>query len=328
MPTWPCIAPKIRGKAQNAMFSEDMRVEAQARLQLENDLRKAMENGELEVWYQPKIRLRTGHIKGFEALVRWRHPGLGLVAPAQFIPAAEEIGLISEIGRWVAGQAIAQLAEWRAKGLVSATTTMAVNVSPRQFKDPELLRFLQAQLRPFRMPAACFVVEVTESVLVEDSAASLALLESIVAAGIGLDLDDFGTGYSSLSYLHRFPFRSVKIDRSFISRMSTDPESVALVASIVALAGSLKMSIIAEGVENEAQAKYLRDMGCNSAQGYLFAPPRPAEEVERYLRERTNPLGANGSAEPRAGAAGTPKPVLWPGRSKSAGHFRNPGRPA
>lgn len=277
---------KLHGKSQNILFSDTMRAEARERLQLEGELRHALENNELEVWYQPKVRMGTRQLKGFEALCRWRNPRRGLVSPAEFIPLAEEIGVISEIGRWVASQAISQSAQWRTRGLVSTAATMAVNVSARQFKEPDLLQFFQAHLDACHLPAACFIVEVTESVLVEDSAASRRLLDSIVGAGIGLDLDDFGTGYSSLSYLHRFPFRSVKIDRSFIGRMRTDPESVALVASIVALAHSMKMNTIAEGVEDEIQAAHLCGMGCHAAQGYLYSPPKPAGELEQYLRQR------------------------------------------
>lgn len=288
---------KLRGKAQNAIFSERMREESRERLRLESDLREALKNQELEVWYQPKIWLGTGAMKGFEALVRWRHPARGMIPPVQFIPVAEEIGLISEIGRWVALKAISQLADWRIKGVVPDHATMAVNVSPRQFKEADLLRFFQMQLASFEIPAACLVIEATESLLVEDSVDSLALLQSIVNAGIGLDLDDFGTGYSSLSYLHRFPFRSIKIDRSFVSRMSTDSDSVPLIASIVSLAKSLKMNTIAEGVENEDQARCLRDMGCDAAQGFLFSPPRPAQEIERYIRERVTPPPAGSKAE-------------------------------
>ena len=280
---------KLHGRAQKAVFSEGMREESRARLQLESELRRAVENRELELWYQPRVRLTNGHITGFEALCRWRSPSRGLVQPADFIRIAEDTGLITEIGRWVAAEAIAQLAAWRRRGLVSAATTMAVNVSPRQFREPDLLAFLRAQLAIFGIPPAAFVVEVTESLLLEDSAASHEILEAIVESGMGLDLDDFGTGYSSLSYLNRFPFRNVKIDRSFVGRMTSDPESVKLVSSIVSLAGSLHMGTIAEGVENEKQARELREMGCQFGQGYLFSPPRPCQEVERYLRERIVP---------------------------------------
>ena len=271
---------KVNGKAQSAVFTQRMRREAIERLALESDLRNAIHRDEFELFYQPKIILATGQIKGFEALLRWHQPKRGMVSPADFIPLAEETGLIKEIGRWVAARAIRQLALWRSSGVVDSRTTMAVNISSREFNEPDLLDFFKGQLEKTDLPPECLVLEVTESVLVEDSPAALALLQSIVAAGIGLDLDDFGTGYSSLSYLHRFPFRCVKIDQAFVRLMSTEPQSISLVSAIVALAGALRMGVIAEGVETEEQATHLRRMGCGFAQGYLFSRPLPASEIE------------------------------------------------
>ena len=275
---------KINGKAQNAVFSAKMREEAIARLRLEHDLRIAIQEDQFELFYQPKVRLPSGSLKGFEALIRWRHPLRGLLSPAEFIPVSEDIGLISEIGRWVAHTAIEQLAQWRREARVGLDTTMAINVSTKQFSEVDLLDWLQAELKAASLPARCLALEITESALVEDSAGLQSRLENIAAAGIGLDLDDFGTGYSSLSYLHRFPFRSVKIDRSFVGRMGTDKKSAQLVSSIVALARSLNMSVIAEGVETVEQAEQLYQLGCPAAQGFLYSPPKSVNEMEEHLR--------------------------------------------
>jgi diguanylate cyclase (GGDEF)-like protein/PAS domain S-box-containing protein len=287
---------KINGKAQSATFSQEMREKAIARLELEHDLRVALQARQFELYYQPKVRLASGQVKGFEALIRWRHPQRGMISPGLFIQIAEEIGLINEIGRWVASEAIQQLATWRRTGAVTPETTMAVNISTKQFMQSDLRAFLIAKLDEHGIPPECLALEITESIMVGDVEAANVLLGDLAAAGIGLDLDDFGTGYSSLSYLHRFPFRSVKIDQSFVRRMSVDPESVSLVASIIGLAASLNMGVIAEGIETEAQAQTLRDMGCPVGQGYLFSPPRPPGEIENFLKTRKGPLKAQSAA--------------------------------
>jgi diguanylate cyclase (GGDEF)-like protein len=272
------------GIGQCSLFSQKMRAEALARLRLESDLRIALQERQFQLYYQPKIWLDTGRVKGFEALIRWRHPEMGMISPQVFIPIAEEIGLISEIGRWVARQAIQQLAAWRNAGIVDSKATMAINVSTQQFYGSDLLEFLIRELRALDLPPRCLAVEITESLIVEDAPCALALLENLVDIGIGLDLDDFGTGYSSLSYLHRFPFRSIKIDQSFIRQMCTDPKSMQLVAAIIGLARSLEMGVIAEGVETEMQLDKLREMGCAAAQGYLFSPPLSPLDLEPFLR--------------------------------------------
>ena len=274
---------KLNGKAQNAVFSAKMREEARARLSLENDLRIAYQEDQFELFYQPKVRLPSGSLKGFEALIRWRHPKKGLVSPLEFIPVAEDIGLILDLGRWVAHTAIQQIATWRREASVPLETTIAINVSTRQFNELDFLDFLRAELGKADLPPQCLALEITESALLENSTGILSRLEDIAASGIGLDLDDFGTGYSSLSYLHRFPFRSVKIDRSFVARMGTDKKSAQLVSSIIALARSLNMSVIAEGVETNEQAELLYQFGCPAAQGYFFSPPKSVAEMDKIL---------------------------------------------
>ncbi len=279
---------KQNGKAQSAVFSQNMRVAARHRLEIETDLRLALQGNQFALHYQPKVQIDGGQVLGFEALIRWFHPERGMISPGEFIPIAEETGLITSVGRWAAVEAIRQLAAWRKAGVVDQRVTMAVNISTRQFREHDLLEWFLGILRQADLPPEALVLEITESVLVEDAPAARNLLEQIVAVGIGLDLDDFGTGYSSLSYLHRFPFRSVKIDQSFVSRLSTDPESMKVLASIIALAGSLNMAVIAEGVETPEQAASLFAMGCFSAQGYLFSPPRSAVDLELLLRSGLN----------------------------------------
>jgi diguanylate cyclase (GGDEF)-like protein len=293
---------KRQGKAQCVVFSQTMRYDARARLRLESDLRTALREKQFELFYQPKVKLETGAVKGFEALIRWRHPERGMVSPLEFIPAAEETGLICDISRWVVGEAIRQLAEWRRAGTVSLNATMAVNLSARQFHELYLLDWIKRELQSAAVPPQCLTLEVTESVLVENADSALDLFNKIIAEGMGLDLDDFGTGFSCLSYLHQFPFRSIKIDRSFVNRMSTEPQSVKLVASIVGLARSLDMGVIAEGVETEAQIKHLSGMGCAVAQGYLFSPPKPASQMEGLLQQRRSllPLGKPAQITPMA----------------------------
>ena len=274
---------KLNGKAQNAVFSARMREEARARLSLESGLRSALHENQFELFYQPKVWLPSGKLKGFEALIRWKHPQMGMISPSEFIPIAEDIGMIQELGRWVAHTAIHQLAMWRRVASVSLETTMAINVSTRQFSEIDFLDFIQAELEQTGLPAQCLALEITESALLEDSSGVLSRLEAMAAFGLGLDLDDFGTGYSSLSYLHRFPFRSVKIDRSFVGRMGADKKSAQLVSSIVALARSLNMSVIAEGVETADQAELLYQLGCPAAQGFFFSPPKPVAEMDGIL---------------------------------------------
>ncbi len=281
---------KLNGKAQSTVFSQKMRAEAVLLLQCETDLRIALDEAQFELHYQPKIGLDTGQVTGFEALIRWRHPKRGLIPPASFIPVAEQTGLISEVGRWAASEAMQQLAQWRLEGAVDPDASIAVNVSTKQLNESDLLDWIAERLRTARLPSGSLTLEITESALIENSQTTADLLHSIAAAGIGLDLDDFGTGFSSLSYLHRFPFRSVKIDRSFVSRMSEDLKSANLVASILGLARSLKMSVIAEGVETEAQVKLLRDMGCAVAQGYLFSAPKPPRELGTFLKKSRRTL--------------------------------------
>jgi diguanylate cyclase (GGDEF)-like protein/PAS domain S-box-containing protein len=272
---------KLRGKNQALVFEPDMDAARQARRALEIDLSMALTNGEFEVFFQPLIDARRVSIVGFEALLRWRHPLRGLVSPAVFIPVAEEIGLISELGAWVLGEACAQAARW------PRDLSVAVNLSPAQFRSRDLVgtvkdALLRSGLKPTRLE-----LEITESVLLSDSDGSLAALHELRSFGIRIAMDDFGTGYSSLSYLRRFPFDKIKIDQSFVREMSTRPDCIKIVRSIAALGASLGMTTTAEGVETPEQFAQLQSAGCDQVQGYHFGRPEPVGRMVFDLPEPT-----------------------------------------
>ena len=240
---------------------------------LEIDLRSALANGEFELHYQPLINLQSGAIIACEALLRWHHPERGMIPPLEFIPVAEEAGLINAIGEWVLGRACLEAMGW------PSHVCVAVNVSPVQFRNPALALTVVSSLAASGLPARRLELEVTESVLMQNNVATLATLHQIRDLGVRISLDDFGTGYSSLSYLRSFPFDKIKIDRSFISDLSKGDDAVAIVHAILNLASSLKMTTTAEGVETADQLRLLRAAGCNEMQGYLYSPARPAAEI-------------------------------------------------
>jgi EAL domain-containing protein (putative c-di-GMP-specific phosphodiesterase class I) len=248
-----------------------------ARLALETDLRNAIERDEFELAYQPVVSLADGRIAGFEALARWRHPERGLLQPAEFIPVAEETGLIVPLGRWVLREACRQLRDWNRR--YGAALSVNVNLSPRQFVDGNLARDVMAALRDTELPAPFLKLEITEGLLMGEAGPIASTLDELKALGVELCIDDFGTGYSSLSYLHRFPIDTLKIDRSFVSRLSADGQSEQIVRTILVLAQTLNMRAVAEGVETPEQADQLRAMGCEYAQGFRFARPLPGEEA-------------------------------------------------
>ncbi|AFL89106.1 PAS domain S-box/diguanylate cyclase (GGDEF) domain-containing protein [Terriglobus roseus DSM 18391] len=289
-------AAKANGKAQSATFTQKMRARATTRLADEADLRTAVAEHQFELYYQPSVDLKSGAILGFEALTRWNHPTRGLVSPAFFIPLAEETGFVLQMGRWALETAIQQLAEWRRDGLVPPTATMAVNLSARQLNDCHLVGSICGLLKAAGLPSECLVLEVTESMLMDNAEGAVAALQAIAKEGIRLYMDDFGTGYSSLSYLHRYPFQCLKIDRSFIERMDDDPQSIKLVSAIMALGTTLGMSVIAEGIETEAQRGHLVHMGCEQAQGFLFSPAVQAHAIVRMVSQGPFPFPADRSA--------------------------------
>ena len=268
---------KSRGRARCEVFDPAMHTSALARLHLETDLRGAVERDEFELAYQPLVSLRDGRITGFEALARWRHPGRGMLNPSEFIPAAEDTGLIVPLGRWVLREACRQMRAWNRH--YGAALSVNVNLSPRQFLDGGLARDVAAALRDTELPAAFLKLEITESLLMGDLGGVGGVLEELKGLGVELCIDDFGTGYSSLSYLHRFPIDTLKIDRSFVARLDGDGQSEQIVRTILVLARTLNLRAVAEGVETEEQAERLRAMGCEYAQGFRFSRPLAGEEA-------------------------------------------------
>jgi diguanylate cyclase (GGDEF)-like protein/PAS domain S-box-containing protein len=266
---------KGRGRARIEMYDATMQAAALQRLQLETDLRGAVERHEFELAYQPVVSLADGRIAGFEALARWRHPVRGLLQPAEFIPAAEETGLIVPLGRWVLREACRQMREWNRR--YGAALSVNVNLSPRQFGDAGLAGDVADALRETELPASFLKLEITENLLMGDAGGAAATLEELKTLGVELCIDDFGIGYSSLSYLHRFPIDTLKIDRSFITRLGADAQSEQIVRTIVVLAQTLNLRAVAEGVETPEQAERLRGMGCEYAQGYRFSHPVPGD---------------------------------------------------
>ncbi len=270
---------KGKGGGQTAHFDASMREKARHRLALENELRLALTNNDVSLFYQPKFDMLTGEIVGLEALMRWQHGEHGLISPATFIPLAEESDLILEIGRWTLRTAIHQLSLWRDSGIVGPNTTIAINLSSRQFKDEDLISTVCSNLRQHRVPAQCVDLEITEGVLIHDAPQALSILTALKAVGVGLDLDDFGTGFSSLSYLKRFPFDTLKIDRSFVMELGESKESLAIVQAILALGTALHLKVVAEGIETQAQSELLLQAGCKLGQGYMFCKPLSADAI-------------------------------------------------
>jgi diguanylate cyclase (GGDEF)-like protein len=272
---------KQSGKNTFAKFTPEMDTSAQRRMVLEGGLRKSLINQELMLHYQPQVALNSGKIVGVEALLRWYHPELGSVSPTEFIPVAEESGLIVDIGQWVLQTACLQMADWITNGI--APIRVAVNLSIRQLKEQRLMQNIHSILDLSGLPPSLLELEITEGIMMENVQENIVLLKNIREAGIILSIDDFGTGYSSLSYLKRFPVDLLKIDRSFISDLPG--EGKAFITAIIAMAHSLGLSVIAEGVETDAQMRFLKEVGCDMAQGYYFARPKSPSQLLDMLRE-------------------------------------------
>jgi len=275
---------KENGKARYEVFDHGMHARAVSRLQLESDLRQAIERNEFCVYYQPIVSLETGRLAGFEALVRWNHPRRGLVSPADFIPVAEETGLIVPIGEWVLNEACARVRQWQIDSPSHRSLSLSVNLSARQVAQPDLLNRIKEALENSKLNSHCLKLEITESVVMENAEAAAQMFKQLRSLGVQLSIDDFGTGYSSLSYLHRFPLNYLKIDRSFVSRLTTDNDN-AIVRTISTLARNLGMEVIAEGIETEEQFQQLKMLGCEYGQGYLFSRPVANEGVEHLLSQ-------------------------------------------
>jgi diguanylate cyclase (GGDEF)-like protein/PAS domain S-box-containing protein len=278
---------KSLGKGRFEVFAPEMHTVAVDRLEVEAELRRALERGELRVHYQPIVALDSGAMVGVEALARWQHPERGLLPPSVFIQLAEDCGLIEELGRWILGEACAQTRRWQVEHPRTEPLTVSVNVSPRQLRDPRIVDDVARALRATALAPACLTLEITEGAMMQDTDVALVHLTALKALGVRLAVDDFGTGYSSLSYLQRFPIDVLKIDRSFVLGIDRGPEDSALARAIVRLAQTLRLVAVAEGVENEAQAALLRQLGCQLAQGYLFARPAPATVIGDMLATAT-----------------------------------------
>jgi diguanylate cyclase (GGDEF)-like protein/PAS domain S-box-containing protein len=275
---------KAAGKSQYTLYDQSMNASAQERLQLGNDLHLAIERGELFLMYQPIIAFGTGEITELEALIRWQHPDLGMVSPAQFIPIAEENGLILQIGRWVLEEACRQLRTWQCLEADLPDLVMSVNLSAKQLGDPDLLPEVRRILDETGLDSRFLKLELTETAIMADVDSTDTVLRDLKALGLGLAIDDFGTGYSSLSYLKRLPIDTLKIDRSFVDGLGIDPQDTAIVRTVIALAKSLHLEVTGEGVETVEQSMQLEQLGCDRGQGYLFARPmKPADLVPRLM---------------------------------------------
>lgn len=274
---------KSLGKARFEVFDADMRASVIARLQLETDMRRALERNEFRNFYQPIVALDSGRVVGFEALMRWQHPTRGMIGPEEFIFVAEETGLIRDLGWWSLREACRQMSTWRARSKACLDLTMSVNVSAKQLLQPHLVEEMSKLLRETALPPEALKLEITESAVMADPAAAAEMLQQIKSLGVRLAIDDFGTGYSSLSYLHRFPLDTLKIDRSFISGDGEGTEGMEIARTIMPMAKNLRLDVVAEGVETIEQVGLLRRLQCKYAQGYYFSKPLAPEEVPPLL---------------------------------------------
>jgi diguanylate cyclase (GGDEF)-like protein len=304
---------KRMGKGRFEVFQPEMHTLAVERLEVEADLRRACERGELILHYQPIVTLQGEAIVGTEALVRWVHPRRGLLLPSAFIEIAEDCGLIDEIGGWVLETACMQARQWEADASVPAGLSLSVNLSPRQLRDPQLVDHVATALEQSGLHAENLTLEITEGAMMHDTDLALRQLHGLKALGVKLAIDDFGTGYSSLSYLQRFPIDELKIDRSFVSGVDRGPEESALARAIVRLSQTLRLVAVAEGVETAEQCDLLRTLGCELGQGYLFGRPEPAVAITERLRMQRSPNGSGGPVSSPALAS----PAL--GRSPAPG---------
>lgn len=282
---------KSGGGGTYHFFTKTMNESAMARLVIENDLREALAQNQFELHYQPKVDLRTNRISGLEALIRWKQPGRGYISPMQFIPVAEETGLIGKIGEWVIAEVCRQIAEWDAQSV--PPLPIAINLSPRQLIEGRITETISRILTDTGTPAARIVLEVTETVMIQEIKKSAAILEELRHLGLQIAVDDFGTGYSSLAYLKRLPINSIKIDRSFVRDVTTDTDDAAITRTIIVMGHNLGLKVIAEGVETKEQMAFLRESECDEVQGFLIAPPQPPQEIVKHILR----LSANAETE-------------------------------
>jgi EAL domain-containing protein (putative c-di-GMP-specific phosphodiesterase class I) len=273
---------KEQGKNNFQFFSESLRSQSLERLALENSLRKAIENDELLLHYQAKLDLKVNRITGVEALLRWKHPDLGMISPSQFIPLAEDTGLIVPIGKWVLQTACAQSVAWLKAGL--PPVCLAVNLSARQFADENLLRDIEQSLHDSGMAPELLELELTESMVMQDHERAIKILSELKKIGVRLAIDDFGVGYSSLAQIKNFPIDTLKVDRSFIRDLPDNSEDCAITQAIIAMAKTLSLTVVAEGVETQAQEDFLRGIACDETQGFYFSRPVASDQFAALLR--------------------------------------------
>ena len=303
---------KARGRGGSALFDPIMHSSAVATLELEQDLRRALDRQEFELHFQPMLRLHGDALMGFEALLRWRHPDRGLILPGEFLDRAEATGLAGPLGSWTLEEAMRRAAEWppRADG---SRLAVSVNLFHRQVTQPDLPQQLAALLHQNRLPAEAVHLEITEDVLIEEAESAIAVLRRIQAMDVQVYLDDFGTGYSSLSYLQKFPVDALKVDRSFVGRMDQDEDSARIVESILYLARSLGLRVVAEGVETAAHLDRLRTLDCDFVQGYLISRPVPAESARDWAGRDLSPAAGKTDeameAEEAAEGDSVPRPT-------------------
>jgi diguanylate cyclase (GGDEF)-like protein len=274
---------RSNGLGNHLIYDPVLHARAAARMRLESNLRRAIHREEMSPRYQPLVSLSTGEITGFEALTYWDDPDRGIVPPGEFVPLAEQTGLIIPLGWWVLEKALGQLGEWQRSLGKDRPLSMSVNVSGKQFEESDIFEQVSGRLQSFQIQGDAVHLEITETALMENVQATLQTLRRLKESAVRLHVDDFGTGYSSLSYLCRFPVDAVKIDRTFVTQMTYSPENMEIVKAIVQLAKNLGMGLVAEGVENHAQLSHLKDLGCDYAQGFLFGKPLKAQDAEALL---------------------------------------------
>jgi len=274
---------KELGKGRYAFFTTELNQQVSKRVELEVDLRLALSKNQFSLYYQPKLDIARNRICGAEALIRWHHPDKGLVTPLEFIPLAEETGLINPMGEWIVDQACAMAREW--SKVINRYFSIAVNISSRQVRDVDLVDLISQSLKNHQIPPECLEIEITESAVMGNVEKAQIMFRALHDMGIKISLDDFGTGFSSLSYLRKFPISVLKVDKSFIDDIPEDTDSMTMVETIISMAQHLNLTTVAEGVETEEQLAFLREHKCNQVQGYLFAAPMPADRFVDFLKK-------------------------------------------
>ena len=277
---------KELGRNTYSYFTDKMNTAVSHRLTLEEQMLGALDRGEFTVYYQPKINISNNKISGTEALLRWCNPALGDISPVEFIPIAEQTGLIVQLGEFVLNEAMRDTAEWKQK--YDLDLNISVNLSPRQFRDPNLINYIENTIKEYCSLESNLELEITEGVLMSGNSHINDVLKRLNELGVNLSMDDFGTGYSSLSYLRKFPFNVLKIDKSFVDDITNDPSVRTLIKAAVAMAHGLNLKVVAEGVETEEQLAYLEEFGCDYAQGYFFSKPIPFNEMEKFFESYFN----------------------------------------